>query len=106
MKENQRKKYIHTLYIIINLNLNSNLFLYLFFLVYPLINRRRFQQMDVLESINILVTISGKKNKVRVYYLNWLKNKIVKTEPVSQFKLILKWLQRMIFEIFIYKFFF
>lgn len=47
--------------------------------VYPLINRRRFHQMDVLESINILVTISGKKNKIRVYYLSWLKNKIVKT---------------------------
>lgn len=51
--------------------------------VYPLINRRRFQQMDVLESINILVTISGKKNKIRVYYLSWLKNKIVKTDTVS-----------------------
>ena len=50
--------------------------------VYPLINRRRFQQMDVLESINILVTISGKKNKIRVFYLSWLKNKIVKTESV------------------------
>jgi TRAF2 and NCK interacting kinase len=36
--------------------------------------------MDVLESINILVTISGKKNKIRVFYLSWLKNKIVKTE--------------------------
>ncbi|RNA12432.1 mitogen-activated kinase kinase kinase kinase, partial [Brachionus plicatilis] len=47
--------------------------------VYPLINRRRFQQLDVIESINILVTISGKKNKIRVYYLSWLKNKIVKT---------------------------
>lgn len=27
--------------------------------VYPLINRRRFQQMDVLEGLNVLVTISG-----------------------------------------------
>lgn len=50
--------------------------------VYPLINRRRFQQLDVIESINILVTISGKKNKIRVYYLSWLKNKIVKTNTV------------------------
>jgi hypothetical protein len=40
--------------------------------------------MDVLESINILVTISGKKNKIRVFYLSWLKNKIVKTESVSK----------------------
>lgn len=28
--------------------------------VYPLINRRRFLQMDVLEGLNVLVTISGK----------------------------------------------
>lgn len=27
--------------------------------VYPLINRRRFLQMDVLEGLNVLVTISG-----------------------------------------------
>lgn len=27
--------------------------------VYPLISRRRFQQMDVLEGLNVLVTISG-----------------------------------------------
>lgn len=29
--------------------------------VYPLISRRRFQQMDVLEGLNVLVTISGEK---------------------------------------------
>lgn len=33
--------------------------------VYNLINRRRFQQMDVLEGLNVLVTISGTVN----YYL-------------------------------------
>lgn len=27
--------------------------------VYPLINSRRFQQMDVLEGLNLLITISG-----------------------------------------------
>ena len=27
--------------------------------VYPLISRRRIQQMDVLEGLNVLVTISG-----------------------------------------------
>ncbi|XP_025079271.1 serine/threonine-protein kinase mig-15-like isoform X2 [Pomacea canaliculata] len=48
--------------------------------VYTLISRRRFQQMEVLEGQNILVTISGKKNKIRVYYLSWLKTKIFKTE--------------------------
>lgn len=51
--------------------------------VYQLISRRRFQQMDVLEGQNILVTISGKKNKIRVYYLSWLKSKILKTDGVS-----------------------
>lgn len=48
--------------------------------VYTLISRRRFQQMEVLEGQNILVTISGKKNKIRVYYLSWLKTKIFKSD--------------------------
>lgn len=52
-------------------------------LVYQLISRRRFQQMDVLEGQNILVTISGKKSKIRVYYLSWLKTKIFKADGVS-----------------------
>ena len=34
--------------------------------------------MQVLEGQDILVTISGKKNRVRVYYLSWLKSKILK----------------------------
>ncbi|KAK6962272.1 serine/threonine-protein kinase mig-15-like isoform X4, partial [Biomphalaria glabrata] len=48
--------------------------------VYTLISRRRFQQMEVLEGQNILVTISGKKSKIRVYYLSWLKSKILKND--------------------------
>ncbi|RWS09777.1 Serine/threonine-protein kinase mig-15-like protein [Dinothrombium tinctorium] len=48
--------------------------------VYQLISRRRFQQMEVLEGQNILVTISGKKSRVRVYYLSWLKSKIIRTD--------------------------
>lgn len=44
--------------------------------------------MDILEQQNILVTLSGKKNKIRVYYLSWLKNKIFKSEAVSR-KLVL-----------------
>ncbi|BHF80026.1 hypothetical protein SprV_0702315000 [Sparganum proliferum] len=48
--------------------------------VYSLINRRRFSQMAVLEVQNILVTISGRKNRLRVYYLSWLRSKIMKTE--------------------------
>lgn len=85
--------------------------------VYPLISRRRFQQMDVLEGLNVLITISGvwtvphlvlykvtvfvigpeafqcnspassfsvsvgKKNKLRLYYLSWLRNKILHNDP-------------------------
>ncbi|KRZ55088.1 Serine/threonine-protein kinase mig-15 [Trichinella nativa] len=48
--------------------------------VYHLINRRRFDQMTVLEGQNILVTISGKKRRIRVYYLSWLKQKILRSE--------------------------
>jgi len=47
--------------------------------VYQLINRRRFHQMRVLEGQNILVTVSGKKARVRVYHLSWLKSKIIRT---------------------------
>ncbi|XP_068596284.1 mitogen-activated protein kinase kinase kinase kinase 4 [Brachionichthys hirsutus] len=49
--------------------------------VYALISRRRFQQMDVLEGLNVLITISGKKNKLRLYYLSWLRNKILRNDP-------------------------
>uniref|UniRef100_A0A6G1SBW4 non-specific serine/threonine protein kinase n=1 Tax=Aceria tosichella TaxID=561515 RepID=A0A6G1SBW4_9ACAR len=47
--------------------------------VYHLISRRKFQQMRVLEGQNILVTISGKKARVRVYHLSWLRSKIIRT---------------------------
>ncbi|XP_076831855.1 TRAF2 and NCK interacting kinase a isoform X3 [Brachyhypopomus gauderio] len=49
--------------------------------VYNLITRRRFLQMDVLEGINVLVTISGKNTKLRVYYLSWLRNRILHNDP-------------------------
>lgn len=58
--------------------------------VYHLISRRKFQQMEVLEGQNILVTISGKKNRVRVYHLSWLKNKIIRTEQVNRIDLNFK----------------
>ncbi|CAD6189198.1 unnamed protein product [Caenorhabditis auriculariae] len=51
--------------------------------VYQLINRRRFDQMAVLEGQNILVTISGRKRRIRVYYLSWLKQKILRTEGAN-----------------------
>lgn len=53
------------------------------FSVYQLITRRRFEQMTVLEGQNILVTISGRKRRIRVYYLSWLKQKILRTEGVN-----------------------
>lgn len=37
--------------------------------VYPLINRRRFQQMDVLEGLNVLVTISGNTTHTEAIFL-------------------------------------
>ena len=40
--------------------------------------------MEVLEGQNILVTISGKKSKIRVYYLSWLRSKILKTDQGDQ----------------------
>ncbi|XP_048588849.1 misshapen-like kinase 1 isoform X2 [Nematostella vectensis] len=51
--------------------------------VFQLISRRRFQQIDVLEGINVLITISGKRHKLRVYYLSWLKAKILKGEEAD-----------------------
>lgn len=44
--------------------------------------------MEVLEGQNILVTVSGKKNRVRVYYLSWLKGKILRTDGVSEVNLL------------------
>jgi len=57
--------------------------------VYQLISRRRFQQMEVLEGQNILITISGKKSRVRVYYLSWLKSKIIRTDGVRAFRFVI-----------------
>ena len=54
----------------------------LFLSVFPLISRRKFAQMEVLEGLNVLVCINGRKNKLRVYYLSWLRNKIVKGDDV------------------------
>ncbi|KAI6191890.1 BMA-MIG-15, isoform a [Aphelenchoides bicaudatus] len=52
--------------------------------IYQLITRRRFDQMSVLEGQNILVTISGRKRRIRVYYLSWLKQKILRTDGLQQ----------------------
>lgn len=37
--------------------------------VYPLVSRRPFSQIDVMEDIGVAVTISGKKDKLRAYSL-------------------------------------
>lgn len=52
--------------------------------MYQLITRRRFDQMAVLEGQNILVTISGRKRRIRVYYLSWLKQKILHTDGMEK----------------------
>lgn len=49
--------------------------------VYPLINRRRFQQMDVLEGLNVLVTISGNVNFSMWFFLHGMA-KIFSWQPV------------------------
>ena len=51
--------------------------------VFPLISRRKFSQIDVLEGLNVLTGINGRKNKLRVYYLTWLKQKILKGDEVG-----------------------
>lgn len=65
-------------------------------LVYQLITRRRFEQMTVLEGQNILVTISGRKRRIRVYYLSWLKQKILRTEGVSGLEVCFQFAKRFI----------
>ena len=52
--------------------------LFLPYVVFPLISRRKFSQIEVIESHNVLVCINGRKNKLRVYYLSWLRNKILR----------------------------
>uniref|UniRef100_A0A2K6KZ25 non-specific serine/threonine protein kinase n=1 Tax=Rhinopithecus bieti TaxID=61621 RepID=A0A2K6KZ25_RHIBE len=49
-----------------------------------LIRRRPFRQIQVLEPLNLLITISGHKNRLRVYHLTWLRNKILNNDPGSK----------------------
>eukprot|EP00035_Acanthoeca_spectabilis_P021496 m.438563 g.438563 ORF g.438563 m.438563 type:complete len:794 (+) comp18257_c0_seq1:247-2628(+) len=46
--------------------------------VYPLVSRRRFTQIDVLDDLGIMVCISGKRNELRVYSLIYFLNKVRK----------------------------
>ncbi|KAM5221481.1 LOW QUALITY PROTEIN: nik-related protein kinase [Ctenodactylus gundi] len=49
-----------------------------------LIKRRPFHQIQVVEPLNLLITISGHKNRLRVYDLTWLRNKILNNDPESK----------------------
>ncbi|XP_004646263.1 nik-related protein kinase [Octodon degus] len=49
-----------------------------------LIKRRPFHQIQVIESLNLLITISGHKNRLRLYHLTWLRNKILNNDPESK----------------------
>lgn len=53
--------------------------------VYNLINRRRFQQMDVLEGLNVLVTISGAPLKLSPRHLLGHKPQVIpaQTKPAQ-----------------------
>ena len=42
----------------------------------------RFLFCNFADAINWLLS-TGKKNKLRVYYLSWLRNKIIRGEEVS-----------------------
>lgn len=45
--------------------------------VYTLHANRPFKQIDVLEQLNVAITVSGKKDKLRCYYLSNLRSKII-----------------------------
>ncbi|XP_055463284.1 nik-related protein kinase [Psammomys obesus] len=52
--------------------------------IIKLIKRRPFCQIQVVEALNLLITISGHKNRLRVYHLTWLRNKILNNDPESK----------------------
>ncbi|XP_028626160.1 nik-related protein kinase [Grammomys surdaster] len=52
--------------------------------IIKLIKRRPFRQIQVVESLNLLITISGRKNRLRAYHLTWLRNKILNNDPESK----------------------
>ncbi|CAJ0609817.1 unnamed protein product [Cylicocyclus nassatus] len=48
--------------------------------VYELINRRRYEQMAVLEPQDVLITISGNNRSLRIYDLSWLMQKLLEAK--------------------------
>jgi len=54
--------------------------------VYTLVKGRKFSQLEIIESLGIMVCLHGKKNKLGMYNLSWLKAQVVpsdKTMPKS-----------------------
>ncbi|XP_075253965.1 TRAF2 and NCK-interacting protein kinase-like isoform X4 [Convolutriloba macropyga] len=51
--------------------------------VIRLVSDRKFTQMEIIPSLSLLVTISGKNNRLREYYLKVLHGKIVKQDQPS-----------------------
>eukprot|EP00045_Choanoeca_perplexa_P008039 m.73538 g.73538 ORF g.73538 m.73538 type:complete len:748 (+) comp14332_c0_seq1:35-2278(+) len=45
--------------------------------VYPLIGRRAFHAIETIENVNGLVTVSGKKKKLRLYSLEYFKQQLL-----------------------------
>lgn len=45
--------------------------------VHPLISRRKFTKIEILEDVGVLVTISGKKSKLRAYNLQYFRQAAV-----------------------------
>jgi len=52
--------------------------------VFTLIKGRRFSQIEVDDRLGIMLTICGRKNKLRMYYLAYLKNKIIRDEEAAK----------------------
>jgi len=52
--------------------------------VFTLIKGRRFSQIEVDDRLGIMLTICGRKNKLRMYYLAYLKNKIIRDEEAAR----------------------
>jgi len=44
--------------------------------IYPLITKRKFKQLEVMESLGVVVAICGKKDKLRAYSLKFFKSQI------------------------------
>lgn len=55
--------------------------------IYPLINRRVFTKIETIESINGLIAINGKKNKLRLYSLEYFKQQLLGQKKMKKSEL-------------------